>query len=288
MMFGMSVRVSVLASGSSGNATCIVSGHSALLVDSGLIARETERRLYAIGVPPRDISGILVSHAHIDHYRSAGTLHRRFDIPVYAHPATDRAIRRLASPGSYHRVERTEDFPARIGDFRIQTFPTRHGGWWQPAGRPVGFVITVGEARVGIATDLGTPDETVLRSLRDCDALVLEANHDRDTVLRKLEDPDFGFDAGYLEWVLSEDGHLSNDDCAEVVVQLASPRLRHLFLAHLSENHHNPRKDNNVYEWARECVLERLDQARVPEPRLHRTWRRGRTEGRPSTVVSVG
>jgi len=283
----MSLRISVLASGSSGNAVCIAAGRSAVLVDSGLIARETERRLHEIGVNPGDVSGILISHAHIDHYRSAGTLHRRFDVPVYAHPATDRAVRRLLNPGSYHRIERTRPVPPRIDDFQIDSFPTRHGGWWHPAGRPAGFVIAARGVRVGIATDLGAPDDGVLRALRDCDVLVLEANHDRGTVLRKLADPGCGFDAGYLEWVLSDDGHLSNDDCAETLVRLAGPRLRHVFLAHLSENHHDPRRDNNCFEWARDCVLERLDRARVPVPRLHRTWRRGLTEGRPSAVVSV-
>lgn len=283
----MSVRVCVLASGSSGNAILVQSSHAAILVDSGLAARETERRLYDIGVSPGDLSAILISHAHIDHYRSAGTLHRRYDIPVLTNPATDRAIRRPFRNGSYHRIERSHPFPNKIGSLGIRAFPTPHGGLSRPAGRPVGFVISARGTRIGIATDLGTVNEEVLRMFRRCDALILEANHDRDRVLRKLEDPLFWADTGYLQWVLSNEGHLSNQDCAGAVVRLAGPRLRHLFLAHLSENHRNPLKDNNSFEIARDHVLRELDTAGVAAPVIHRTFRRGKTEGRPSEVVTV-
>jgi phosphoribosyl 1,2-cyclic phosphodiesterase len=284
---GMTLSVCVLASGSSGNAICVQSGHTAILVDSGLAAGETERRLYGIGVSPRDLAGILISHAHIDHYRSAGTLHRRYDIPVFTEPATDRAIRQLVRNGSYRRIEQSHPLPNRIGGLRIRTFPTRHGGMTRPAGQPVGFVLSAQGTRIGVATDLGIVDEGVLGMFRPCNALILEANHDRDRVLRKLEDPLFWADTGYLEWVLSDEGHLSNQDCAEALVRLAAPQLRHLFLAHLSENHHNPLKDNNSFRAARDCVLRCLDEAAISAPTIHRTFRRGRTEGRPSEVITV-
>jgi len=283
----MSLSVCVLASGSSGNAVCIQAGHTTLLLDSGLSAREIERRLFGIGVSPASLDGILISHAHADHFRSAGTLHRRFDVPVFTDPETDREIRRSKTIGSFGRVERTISIPERIGGIEIETFATRHGGR-RPAGRPVGFRFGANGGRAGVATDLGTVSPEVVAGLSGCDAVVVEANYEHEWIRRKLHDPSFYYDIPYLGWVLSEDGHLSNEDCAGLVASIAGPRLRHVFLAHMSENHKSPHKDNNSFETARECVLRRLEEAGVETPAIHRTYRRGRTEGGPSEIVTIG
>jgi phosphoribosyl 1,2-cyclic phosphodiesterase len=283
----MSLSVCVIASGSSGNAICIQEGHTTILLDAGIPAGEIERRLFGIGVSPASLDGILVSHAHGDHFRSAGTLHRRFDVPVYTEPETDRDIRRSKSIASFRRVERTAPIPSRIGGIEIETFPTRHGGS-RSAGRPVGFRFSANGGCVGVATDLGTVTPEVTAGLSECDAAVVEANYEHGWIRRKLHDPSFYYDIPYLGWVLSEDGHLSNEDCASLLTSIAGSRLRHVFLAHMSENHKSPQKDNNSFETARDGVLRRLDEAGAQTPAIHRTYRRGRTEGGPSEMVTIG
>ena len=84
----MSIKVTVLASGSRGNSTYVATERARLLVDGGLSAREIERRLLSVGASPKDLDGIVVTHEHVDHVRGVGTLSRRYELPVYLNEQT--------------------------------------------------------------------------------------------------------------------------------------------------------------------------------------------------------
>ncbi|WP_342771660.1 MBL fold metallo-hydrolase, partial [Methanoculleus sp. UBA331] len=86
------MKLTILASGSKGNCTYLRGERGALLIDAGLSARETLRRLRAAGGDAGLIEGILVTHEHIDHIRGVDVLARRLDVPVYATGGTLEAF----------------------------------------------------------------------------------------------------------------------------------------------------------------------------------------------------
>ncbi len=220
------MRVTVLGSGSNGNAALVESGETRVLVDAGFSGRDLERRLRVVGVDPATLSAIVVTHEHGDHTRGMGVLARRFQLPLYLTPVTRQACARLLrGEERVHAYASTE--PLRLRGLEVRPFLTAHD-----AADPV--AVTVHELasgdRLGIATDLGRPTAAVRAALSGCHLLVLEANHDEALLW-----------SGPYPWsvkqrIASSHGHLSNRASAELAVELHHAELHHVVLAHLSEH----------------------------------------------------
>jgi phosphoribosyl 1,2-cyclic phosphodiesterase len=283
----VTIEVCVLASGSSGNCIYVASKNTKLLVDCGVAAKVVVARLESIGVDPHTLDGVLVTHAHNDHYKAAGTIHWRFDVPVYTERGTVKAIRQKKCQYSFTQIDRCHDIPPRIGDIRISPFPVPHYSWWGTPGNPVGFVLRHGGKKIGIATDLGTVPGSVARALKGSNVMVLEANYHVPILKRKLADPGYSIAWPYLRWVKSKGGHLSNVQCGEALTRIITDRTTHVFLAHMSVNHKDPDEDNNDYRAARRVINEILDEENIDKPDIVRTYRRGMTEGRRSKRVII-
>ena len=280
----MGLRICPLASGSSGNATYVSSGRTSVLVDCGTTRRDLVALLASIRVRPDQLDGILITHAHRDHYRSAGTVHAQFGVPVFVDPATAWAAYRRGGGTSWPRVQEPRPHPEAIGDLGIHAFDTQHGSGghgFTPAGQPagegrtVGFVLEHRRRRVAVATDIGAITPPVREALRGVDAMIIEANYDDRIVREKLsgERGDFGAHADYLEWVRSDWGHLSNRQCGEALCAALTRSGCHVYLGHMSVPHADPRMDNNNVDEALRTVSAMLQQAGAPQPHLHRTWR---------------
>jgi len=280
----MTLRICSLASGSSGNATYIASDRTAILVDCGTSAREIEARLGAIGVDPARLDGILISHSHVDHYRSAGTIHARHGVPVYADPSAARALAHRGMRTSWKRLRDVRPIPERIGEIEIEALDTSHG-FGDGEGRTVAFTFRHRRSRAAVVTDLGIVTPRIVAALRGVRAIVLEANYDEALVRRKLSEPAYAPDWHRLRWLLSDRGHLSNRQCAEALAAILTDEETHVFLGHLSANHLDPRQDNNGVRAAVETVREVLTRERVPMPILHETHRIGRRARGPSDIV---
>jgi phosphoribosyl 1,2-cyclic phosphodiesterase len=245
---GGSLRVCLLASGSKGNSLFVESGDTKLLIDAGLSAREIACRLETIGVAASELNGILISHEHVDHIRGAGTLARRFKIPVLiSYPASTQTQEHFRSV-SLIEFESGRSFEFR--DIIIDPFPTTHD-----SADPVGFVIDSSEARLGFATDLGIVTRLVQEKLRKSRVLVLESNHDESMLLN-----------GPYPWHLkqrikSRHGHLSNIESAELLMEVMHPELEGVFLAHLSEANNHP-------DIAREVCQKKISCSTICSPRI--------------------
>lgn len=221
------MRVCLLASGSKGNSLFVETGDTKLLIDAGLSAREITCRLETIGVCASELNGILISHEHVDHIRGAGTLARRFKIPVLISYPTSNQTQEHFRSVSLIEFESGCSFEFR--DILIDPFPTTHDST-----DPVGFVIDGSEARIGFATDLGIVTRLVQEKLRKSRVLVLESNHDENMLLN-----------GPYPWRLkqrikSRHGHLSNVESAELINEIIHSELEGVFLAHLSEANNHP------------------------------------------------
>ncbi|HET9441575.1 MAG TPA: MBL fold metallo-hydrolase [Longimicrobiales bacterium] len=216
--------VTVLGSGSEGNATLVEGDGVALLIDAGFSGRDLEQRIESVGVPISSLAGIVVTHDHGDHTRGMGILARRFGVPLYLTEKTRNACAALLS--GKEKIElyaSSQSF--RIGPFEIQPFLTVHD-----AADPVAIAVEHKPtgARLGIATDLGRPTASVRASLRNCHMLVLEANHDEAMLWN-----------GPYPWsvkqrIASSHGHLSNRAAADLARELFHPGLGAVVLAHLS------------------------------------------------------
>lgn len=229
------LRVSILASGSSGNLTLLETERTRLLVDCGLGKRETLARLAAIEKDVERVDGILITHEHSDHCNGLPQMLGMYKAPLYVTEPTFAELKRAIPDRLEKRLRGVETIHAgqhfTIGDIDVHAFAIPHD-----AADPVGFTFRANGVKMALVTDLGYMPELVKVHLRDADCLMLESNHD----LEMLK-------VGPYPWVvkqrvLSRTGHLSNDAVSNY---LADPdgfdgRARYLVMAHISQENNNP------------------------------------------------
>lgn len=229
-----------IASGSSGNAALVCCGSTRLLLDAGVSARRITTAVKALGIDPRSLAGVLVTHEHSDHISGLAVLTRQLALPIYATAPTLRQIQgRFPLPDALCRaLEPGEGFS--LGELWVDPFATPHD-----AAGSVGYSLIGEGCKITAATDLGYLPPAVLQAARGCDLLLCEANHDVDW-LRSGPYPYY-----LKERVLGDRGHLSNELGAELAAQAAEAGARTVILAHLSA-------ENNTPARAREAAARRL------------------------------
>jgi phosphoribosyl 1,2-cyclic phosphodiesterase len=228
----MTLKLCVLASGSSGNCTFIGTEKTRILIDAGLSARRTVERLAEIGERIEDISAICVSHEHGDHIAGIRVLQKNHGIPVYANAGTFEVI-----GGDIKGARFTTGSPFSVGDFSIHPFPIPHD-----ANDHVGFIFSAGSLKIGVATDIGMVTNALRERLRKCHVVVIEANHD-ETLLHEADRP-----WSLKQRIRGNQGHLSNRAAAALMAEIAGEGLEHLFLAHLSSDCNSPHHARTTFE----------------------------------------
>jgi phosphoribosyl 1,2-cyclic phosphodiesterase len=222
------MHFSVLGSGSRGNSVYIQSKDAAILIDAGFSCKEIITRLSKIGKDIEPLHGLLLTHEHQDHICGAGTLSRRYKIPVLANDGTLRGgEKRLGK--LFAQQEFTTGETLCFRDLEIRPFRISHDTL-----DPVGYVISDGQHSIGYCTDTGKVTHLMSQRLSNCDALILEFNHDPD-MLRNGPYP-----LALQQRVRSSQGHLANEDAAAFLQQIVHDRLRYVILAHLSETNNLP------------------------------------------------
>ncbi|MDR2455592.1 MAG: MBL fold metallo-hydrolase [Deltaproteobacteria bacterium] len=223
------MRFCLLSSGSKGNCVFVESQGQAVLVDAGLSYLELSRRAAKAGVELSRAKAILVTHEHSDHVRGVGVAARKLKIPVMATEGTAGA-----AGAHFANLPGLELFKSGseldFGFLKAGVFSGSHD-----AADPVVLSFSGSDgARLGLATDLGVMTHLVREAFKDLDALILEFNHD----------PKMLIDGPYPLWlkqrVRGRRGHLSNEQAAEALGHLLSPRLKTVALAHLSEVNNTP------------------------------------------------
>jgi phosphoribosyl 1,2-cyclic phosphodiesterase len=225
----MSLRVCMLGSSSSGNCTYVASERTRILIDAGLSYRETARRLETIQADVSRVTALCLTHEHSDHTGSLQALHRRVGLALYANSGTIQAVEQGGKTGPLPWNVFTTGMPFRIGDLDVEPFSVPHDSY-----DPVGFVIGCGAARVGVVTDMGMVTGLIRERLRRCQAVVVESNHD-EKLLRDADRP-----WSLKQRIAGRQGHLSNEQAAELLAELAADTLRVVLLAHLSADCNRP------------------------------------------------
>ncbi len=232
------LKAATLFSNSKGNAIFIASENTKILIDAGVSACRLEGALREMGESMAEIAAILITHEHIDHVRSAGSLSRRYDIPIYAAPKVWQEYNGFGNIKSKNQVQ--YDYGMTIGDLDFDFFKTYHD-----AIQPLGIVVRQGDRKIGICTDTGIFTAAMEEKLRGADALIFEANHDEDMLWRG------SYPYSTKKRILGDHGHLSNRDAGMALTKIVTDRTRHIILAHLSE-------ENNMPELAYSTVLDIL------------------------------
>jgi len=251
------VHVVSLGSGSSGNALLVRAGRTAVLVDAGFGPRILAGRLRQAGIPPGEITAILITHEHADHACGAVAFASRHRIPLVGDPRTVDAVCRQASGASAvlasgcERHELAVGRATKLGDLEIRSFPTSHD-----AVAPCGYVLATGAWSVCFATDTGEVGTAMTEAMRDAHLLVIESNHDTDRLVK-----------GPYPWplkrrILSPTGHLSNQQTARALLDVLDDGPRWVWLAHLS-------RTNNTPDLARAQIGEQLRQAGLRHVPVH-------------------
>lgn len=246
----MSLRISILGSGSKGNAALVSTDRVRVLVDAGFSFRSLTQRLAAIGESADDLDAVLISHEHSDHIKGLRTLlkKQKKPTPVYL---TERTAGELEWGEPNPAVEMFEaGARLTIGDLEVDTFTTPHD-----AIDPVGFCFKAGGYKIAHVTDLGYLTESIKHRIHGADMLILESNHDLD-MLKVGPYPWF-----VKQRVMSRVGHLSNEAVSEYVTSGFDPATRILVLAHLSGNNNHP-------EVARMFAGDALEKRGASETRL--------------------
>ncbi len=220
-------------SGSSGNCYYLFDEEGGLFLDVGIGVRTLKKYCKECGIDLASAQAILVTHDHADHVKAAGSLSNEYNIPVYAtetvhkhiddnfvvHHKVDYPLRRYITIGQ----------PFVLAGMTINTIPVPHD-----SSQNIGFRIERNGVVFVVLTDVGHVTTPMQALIGDANYLVIEANHEVEK-LRQGTYPDY-----LKQRILSGSGHLSNSDCGMALAQYATPKLRHVWLCHLSYDNNDP------------------------------------------------
>jgi phosphoribosyl 1,2-cyclic phosphodiesterase len=240
------LRFASLGSGSEGNALLVQSGKTTVMIDCGFGIKALIARSERIGFDLSQLSAIIVTHEHGDHVGGAPRLAKKLGIPVWLTFGTMTATDSLWGDCTLRGFDSHDAFA--INELEIRPFPVPHD-----AREPVQMVITDGESRLGVLTDVGESTAFIETSLADCDALFLEANHCAE-MLRNSD-----YHARLKARIAGRFGHLSNDESAQLLARIAGPNLKRVVGAHLSRKNNQPELVRAAFGEALAAVANNVD-----------------------------
>lgn len=224
------MRFASIGSGSAGNCTVIEQQSTRLLLDCGFGVKEVVTRLQKLDLTPEQISGILITHEHDDHAKGAFKLAAKYNIPVWLSHGTYKMCERYLPENEPIQINIIDSHTIfEIEAIQITPYPVPHD-----AREPTQFCFFDGQYKLGVLTDAGSSTPYIEQVLTQCDALLLECNHD----LNMLEN-------GPYAWTLkkrvgSRLGHLDNASAAKLLANLDNSKLKHIIAAHLSAKNNTP------------------------------------------------
>ena len=250
------MRFASLGSGSKGNATLVEEDNTCILIDCGFSLKETEQRLARLNKKAEEITAILVTHEHGDHASGVMPLARKYNIAVYATMGTGRASEwGSESACEYFDIHQTFN----VQGLQIQPVTVPHD-----AKEPSQFIISNGQHRFGLLTDVGSVTAYMQQHYYDCDALFVECNHDSE-LLKISAYPD-----ALKRRVGGDYGHLNNDQAASFLKTVVTNKTQHIVIGHLSEKNNTPARALKAVKQALDC---KEDDIVIANQQLGFEWR---------------
>lgn len=237
----MTFKFCTLFSGSSGNCTYIKYGNDEILIDAGKNTKNISNQLLKLGTSIDNIKAIFITHEHSDHISALKVLQKKTNAEIFAPIECRNKMSEFTGRISFYTMPATFN----IGDITVSPFPT-----WHDSDGCVGYVVSIGDLHIGVATDTGCVDRILLESLGGCRYALIEANYDYD-MLKYGPYPD-----SLKNRIAAKSGHLSNADCAALTAALFNAGAKKIALGHLSE-------ENNTPDIVFKTVSAKLDECRI-------------------------
>lgn len=222
------MRVINLGSGSKGNCSFVSAGNTKILVDAGFTLAEIAKRLDFIGEKPEDIDAILITHEHVDHVKGFVTFLKKHKARGYIHQTCFEEIKDSIPEVLIDKISVIQDYSFSINEIRVIPFDLPHDSVWC-----VGYMLEYRSKKVAFVTDLGYLPMQALEMVSGCSLIYLESNHDK-KMLMACHYP-------YIvkQRIMSDHGHLSNEQAAAIILELAKRGTKYFVLSHISENSNN-------------------------------------------------
>lgn len=213
-----------IASGSKGNSTIIMSKNTLILVDVGLSFKAINEALMSLNKTVKDIDAIFITHEHSDHIKGL-----KFFSPkiIYALEGT--------CPSLCNVIKENETI--KIKDIEITPFKTFHD-----ATNPSGYYFNDGLETLFYLTDTGKFDVSVYPNMKNPTYIYIESNHD----IKMLMNTNRPYEL--KERIMSDHGHLCNEDSAYIASSLVGSNTKEILLAHLSEEANTPELALKAYK----------------------------------------
>ena len=249
------MQLASIASGSSGNCLFIGNEQTQFLVDAGISRKRIVEGLEHLEIDPSKLSGIFITHEHVDHIGGLGVFLRKYKIPVFATGRTIDAIFSYKSLGKvdtslFHSIQ--ADHPISMNGVKVEASSVLHD-----AADPVCYTFKDENSKVGIATDFGCYDDYLVEKMKGCESILVESNHDLNML---MVGP---YPYPLKRRIMGNKGHMSNERAGQFLSKVIDKNTKHIFLGHLS-------KENNYSELAYETVKcellmhnIHLDQAKI-------------------------
>ncbi len=211
----------------------LYSEQTALIIDAGLGVRTLKKHLKAYGLKLPEQTALLITHDHTDHTKSAGSLSRDYELPVYAtqkvHVGIERNwhVRHKIAPALAHIIERDQTF--ELNGFTITAFCVPHD-----ASDNVGYCIQREGITFVLMTDVGHMTEELKTYIGCANYLVIEADYEEE-MLRTGP-----YSEHLKRRIAGSLGHMSNVECGMALAENATQALRHVWLCHLSDENNHP------------------------------------------------
>ena len=229
------MRVVVLSSGSKGNTTFIECNNTKILIDIGNTCKYTTEKLKEIGIEPKELDAILITHTHVDHIKGLKVFQNKYKTKVYLSTKMKEELEYIEN------YEIINEGNIKINDLSIDVIKTSHD-----TSDSFGYIIESNKKSIVYITDTGYINNKYFNLLFNKDIYILESNHD----IEMLNKGPYPFKL--RQRILGDKGHLSNYDCSKYLSNFIGDNTKCIMLAHLSQ-------DNNTPELAYKTLIERLE-----------------------------
>lgn len=219
------MKVDILASGSKGNCIALTSNNSTILIDAGIAKTKIEKALLDVGILPQNIEAIFITHAHKDHTKGL-PLANKYKIPVYAGSDEWKDID-VVDDELTKKIDAYEVFC--LNELTIIPFNVHHDAY-----DPKGYVVQTQNKKISICLDTGKVDREMIEFMKNSDIYIIEANHEI-SMVEVSPYPD-----SVKARILSDVGHLSNEQTADALSQLVKGKGERIYLTHLSSTNNMP------------------------------------------------